>query len=136
MRCSNLYGPFAKGRIPLCGFAARCIKEGNLETYLISKTVTIVPEYLREFYLPNETINSSVITIADFTRQYLIENYKIRCWNRMSIQLICVRRLGSRQMNSLSYNPLGWCNARVSNMPLSWSVFWEEKPIWSFPIIW
>ena len=35
------------------------------------------PEYLREFYLPEETINSSVVTIADFTRRYLIDTYKI-----------------------------------------------------------
>ena len=58
-------------------FAARCIKEGNLGTHLIPKTGTIVPEYLREFYLPDETINSSVIAITDFTRKYLIETYKI-----------------------------------------------------------
>ena len=43
-------------------------KIGNLETHLIPKTGTIVPEYLREFYLPDETINSSVIAITDFTR--------------------------------------------------------------------
>ncbi len=58
-------------------FAARCIKEAGLETHLISKTGTIVPEYLREFYLPDETINASVIAITDFTRRYLIEMYKI-----------------------------------------------------------
>jgi glycosyltransferase involved in cell wall biosynthesis len=58
-------------------FAARCIKEGGLETHLIPKTGTIVPEYLREFYLPDETINASVITITDFTRRYLIERYKL-----------------------------------------------------------
>ncbi len=58
-------------------FAARCIKDGGLATHLIPKTGTIVPEYLREFYLPDETINSSVIAIADFTRQYLIGTYKI-----------------------------------------------------------
>ena len=58
-------------------FAARCIKDGKLETHLIPKTGTIVPEYLREFYLPDESINSSVIAITDFTRQYLIETYKI-----------------------------------------------------------
>lgn len=58
-------------------FAARCIKGGGLETHLIPKTGTIVPEYLREFYLPDETINSSVIAIADFTRKYLIEAYNI-----------------------------------------------------------
>lgn len=58
-------------------FAARCIKAGNLQTWLIPKTGTIVPEYKREFYLPDETINSSVIAITDFTRRYLIETYKI-----------------------------------------------------------
>ena len=58
-------------------FAARCIQEGGLETHLIPKTGTIVPEYLREFYLPDETIRSSVIAITDFTRRYLIETYNI-----------------------------------------------------------
>ena len=58
-------------------FAARCIKAGGLKTHLIPKSGTIVPEYLREFYLPDETIHSSVIAIADFTRQYLIDIYKI-----------------------------------------------------------
>lgn len=58
-------------------FAAHCIKEGKLNTHLIPKTGTIVPEYLREFYLPDESINSSVIAITDFTRKYLIETYKI-----------------------------------------------------------
>jgi glycosyltransferase involved in cell wall biosynthesis len=58
-------------------FAARCIKEGGLGTHLIPKTGTIVPEYLREFYLPDETINASVIAITAFTRQYLIDAYKI-----------------------------------------------------------
>jgi glycosyltransferase involved in cell wall biosynthesis len=58
-------------------FAARCIREGHLGTHLISKTGTIVPEYLREFYCPDETIRSSVIAITDFTRRYLIETYNI-----------------------------------------------------------
>jgi glycosyltransferase involved in cell wall biosynthesis len=58
-------------------FAAKCIQEAGLETHLIPKSGTIVPEYLREFYLPNERIHSSVIAIADFTRRYLIETYKI-----------------------------------------------------------
>jgi len=58
-------------------FAAHCIKEGELDTHLITKTGTIVPDYLREFYMPEETINSSVIAIANFTRQYLIETYNI-----------------------------------------------------------
>lgn len=58
-------------------FAAQCIKTANLQTHLIPKTGTIVPEYERRFYRPDETINSSVIAIADFTRQYLIETYEI-----------------------------------------------------------
>ncbi|OVE79301.1 hypothetical protein BVY01_02865 [bacterium I07] len=58
-------------------FAARCIREGSLETHLIPKTGTIVPEYLREFYLSDENNHSSVIAITDFTRRYLIEKYNI-----------------------------------------------------------
>jgi glycosyltransferase involved in cell wall biosynthesis len=58
-------------------FAARCIKEAGLQTFLLPKTGTIVPEYERRFYRPDETINSAVIAIADFTRQYLIESYGI-----------------------------------------------------------
>jgi glycosyltransferase involved in cell wall biosynthesis len=58
-------------------FAAECINEANLNTILIPKTGTIVPEYKREFYLPDESIQSRVIAITDFTRKYLIETYKI-----------------------------------------------------------
>ena len=58
-------------------FAARCIAAAGLQTHLIPKTGTIVPEYERRFYRPDESINSSVIAIADFTRQYLIETYEI-----------------------------------------------------------
>jgi glycosyltransferase involved in cell wall biosynthesis len=58
-------------------FAAKCIKVGNLKTYLIPKTGTIVPEYIREYYLPDETINSSIIAIARYTQQYLIDTYQI-----------------------------------------------------------
>jgi len=58
-------------------FAAKCIKESQLKTHLIPKTGTIVPEYLREFYFPDDEINSSVIAITGFTRQYLIDNYHI-----------------------------------------------------------
>ncbi len=58
-------------------FAGEVIKEYGLDTVLIPKTGTIVPDYLREFYLPDETINSKVITITDFTRKYLINDYKI-----------------------------------------------------------
>lgn len=58
-------------------FAARCIKEGQLKTHFIAKTGTVVPAYRREFYLPGESIASSVIAIADFTRRHLIETYHL-----------------------------------------------------------
>ena len=58
-------------------FGGECIREANLETVLIPKTGTIVPEYKREFYLPDPKINSKVITITGFTRDYLIHNYNI-----------------------------------------------------------
>jgi glycosyltransferase involved in cell wall biosynthesis len=58
-------------------FAAKCIKDARLKTHLLPKTGTIVPEYKREFYLPDESIKSSVIAIADFTRRYLIDTYEI-----------------------------------------------------------
>ncbi len=58
-------------------FAAECIKQAELKTILIPKSGTIVPEYKREFYLPDESISSRVITITDFTRRYLVDDYKI-----------------------------------------------------------
>ncbi len=58
-------------------FAAHCIGAGGLQTHLVPKTGTIVPEYERRFYRPDEPIHSSVIAIADFTRQYLVETYQI-----------------------------------------------------------
>lgn len=58
-------------------FGGKCIKAGGLKTVLIPKTGTIVPEYKREFYLPEPDINSAVISITNFTREYLIEHYKI-----------------------------------------------------------
>ncbi len=58
-------------------FAAKCIRQGGLKTHLLPKTGTIVPEYRRDFYLPDETIESSIIAIADFTRKYLISAYDL-----------------------------------------------------------
>ncbi len=58
-------------------FAARCIHENALDTILVPKTGTIVPEYLRSFYAPDPQINSSIIAITRFTRDTLIENYGI-----------------------------------------------------------
>lgn len=58
-------------------FAGECIKENNIGTILIPKTGTIVPEYKRQFYLPDESIHSTVIAITDFTYKYLIDSYQI-----------------------------------------------------------
>lgn len=58
-------------------FAGECIKENNIDTILIPKTGTIVPKYKREFYLPDESIRSTVIAITDFTHKYLIDSYQI-----------------------------------------------------------
>ena len=37
----------------------------------------IFPEYERRFYIPNDEINVHVISITDFTRKYLIDEYSI-----------------------------------------------------------
>lgn len=58
-------------------FAGECIKENNTDTILIPKTGTIVPEYKREFYLPDKSIRSTVIAITGFTHKYLIDSYQI-----------------------------------------------------------
>ncbi|NOY74642.1 MAG: glycosyltransferase family 4 protein [Kiritimatiellaeota bacterium] len=58
-------------------FAGECLKSGNLETILIPKTGTIVPEYKREYYIPNDSINVQVVCITNFTKRYLIDEYAI-----------------------------------------------------------
>ncbi len=58
-------------------FAAECMKKADLDNVLIPKTGTIVPEYLREFYLPDPEVNTRIITITNFTREYLVKSYKI-----------------------------------------------------------
>jgi glycosyltransferase involved in cell wall biosynthesis len=58
-------------------FAATCIKKAGNKTVLIPKTGTIVPHYLREYYLPDPKIQVDIVTITAFTRQYLVDHYKI-----------------------------------------------------------
>lgn len=58
-------------------FAGECIRNAGLDTVLIPKTGTIVPEYLREFYMPDDSINIHVISITKFTMKYLLEDYRI-----------------------------------------------------------
>ena len=74
------------GDVGQCGFTdsskyridlKEMLHSATLSTHLIPKTGTIVPDYQRAFYLPDERIRSSVIAITDFTRKYLVEAYKI-----------------------------------------------------------
>ncbi len=58
-------------------FAARCLRESALDTILVPKTGTIVPEYERSFYAPDPQIRSAVIAITRFTREALIQTYDI-----------------------------------------------------------
>jgi glycosyltransferase involved in cell wall biosynthesis len=58
-------------------FAGKCLEAAGLDTVLIPKTGTIVPEYKREFYLPSEKIRCQPICITNFTREYLIDTYEI-----------------------------------------------------------
>jgi glycosyltransferase involved in cell wall biosynthesis len=58
-------------------FAARCIAEAQLDTVLMPKTGTIVPDYRAEFYSPSGDVKSHVISITDFTRNYIIDTYGV-----------------------------------------------------------
>ncbi len=58
-------------------FAAKCIKQNKLKTILVPKTGTIVPQYKREFYQPDDDIDCRIVAITDFTRNALIETYSI-----------------------------------------------------------
>lgn len=58
-------------------FAGTCIKDAGLNTILIPKSGTIVLDYLREFYVPYENIPLKIITITKFTRDYMLNTYKI-----------------------------------------------------------
>jgi glycosyltransferase involved in cell wall biosynthesis len=58
-------------------FAARCIDEAGLDSVLVPKTGTIVPEYKREFYAPTQEIRWNVVAITNFTREYLIGTHGI-----------------------------------------------------------
>ena len=58
-------------------FAARCIDEAGLDTVLVPKTGTIVPEYKREFYAPTQEIRWNVVAITNFTREYLINTHEV-----------------------------------------------------------
>jgi glycosyltransferase involved in cell wall biosynthesis len=58
-------------------FAAKCIKELDLNVTLVTKTGTIVPSYKRQYYLSNQLRNSRIITITKTIYQHLMSEYKI-----------------------------------------------------------
>ena len=58
-------------------FAAHCISEAQLDTVLMPKSGTIVPDYRAEFYAPPGDVRSHVIAITDFTRRYIIDTYGV-----------------------------------------------------------
>ncbi|MHA2030188.1 MAG: glycosyltransferase family 4 protein [Candidatus Kariarchaeaceae archaeon] len=58
-------------------FAAKCIKELDLQVTLVTKTGTIVPSYKRQYYLPNQLINKRIITITKTIYHHLMSEYKI-----------------------------------------------------------
>jgi glycosyltransferase involved in cell wall biosynthesis len=58
-------------------FAGQCIKDAGLDTILVPKTGSIVPWYLREYYQPDPAVNTHIVCITNFTRQYLIDVYKL-----------------------------------------------------------
>ena len=59
------------------GFAAECIKEAGNKAILVPKTGTIVPAYIREYYIPDPDVKTEIITITAFTKHYLVDTYGI-----------------------------------------------------------
>ena len=57
--------------------AAHCISEAQLDTVLMPKSGTIVPDYRAEFYAPPGDVRTHVIAITDFTRRYIIDTYGV-----------------------------------------------------------
>ncbi len=66
-----------RGGFHCTAFAAHCIKKAGLSTILAPKTGSIVPWYEREFYQPDPEVNTHIICITNFTRDYLIDVYKL-----------------------------------------------------------
>jgi glycosyltransferase involved in cell wall biosynthesis len=58
-------------------FAADCIDRGGLETVLVPKSGTIVPDYKRHYYAPKPSIRYGVVAITGFTHRYIVEDYGI-----------------------------------------------------------
>lgn len=62
-------------------YAGECLHKAKLETILIPKCGTVVPEYKKEFYYPREDINIMVIPITIFMQNYLLNEYRIPAEN-------------------------------------------------------
>ena len=58
-------------------FAARCIRKAGLSTILAPKTGSIVPWYKLEYYQPDKAVETRIICITKFTRNYLIDVYEL-----------------------------------------------------------
>ncbi|CAE8682905.1 unnamed protein product [Polarella glacialis] len=62
-------------------FIGSCIQEAGLKTFLIAKTGTPDPTYEAEFYggplLKTSPPQCCTITIAEYTRQFIMDNFKI-----------------------------------------------------------
>jgi len=71
-----------RGKYQNVSFMAKCIKDAGLKTFLISKTGTFDPTYKAEFYggdlLQTEPPQCCTVTIAEFTRQSIIEAFGIK----------------------------------------------------------
>lgn len=71
-----------RGKFQNVSFMAKCIKDAGLKTFLISKTGTFDPTYKTEFYggclLETSPPQCCTVTIAEFTRQSIIEAFGIK----------------------------------------------------------
>ena len=58
-------------------FAAKCIRALGNKTVLVPKTGTLVSSYIKEFYIPDPKVKTKIITITNFTKRNLSNNYGI-----------------------------------------------------------
>eukprot|EP00485_Elphidium_margaritaceum_P021092 CAMPEP_0202714406 /NCGR_PEP_ID=MMETSP1385-20130828/72028_1 /ASSEMBLY_ACC=CAM_ASM_000861 /TAXON_ID=933848 /ORGANISM="Elphidium margaritaceum" /LENGTH=408 /DNA_ID=CAMNT_0049375197 /DNA_START=30 /DNA_END=1256 /DNA_ORIENTATION=+ len=63
-----------RGQFQNVGFVARCISEAKLRTHLIAKTGTPDASYRKSFYGALLGKQASVITIAQYTKDFIVKN--------------------------------------------------------------
>lgn len=70
-----------RGKFQNVDFMASCITKAGLGTFLVAKTGTPDASYERCFYggelLDREPVQCCVVTIAEYTRQFIIDNMKV-----------------------------------------------------------